>query len=296
MSPRTAVITVAHGRHEYLAGQLWGLRRQLSPTDVYVAVAIDDAGVRGVVAEHAKQEWDVFVTDVPSSPDGLPLAAARNAGARVALAAGAQIMVFLDVDCIPSPPLVRRYAEVLAAHGAPRGTMGGPVVATGEVGYLPPVDHPRDYRGPDLASLARPHPARPVLGHREVRVAEDLRLFWSLSFAVNAAGWAVLEGFCEDYVGYGGEDTDFGQRIGAARGNLLWMGGGAAYHQHHLSPNPPVQHLAAIVRNANLFYGRWGWFPMQGWLEQFAEMGVAQLDHEGPRWRVLTHSLHTPRS
>ena len=51
----------------------------------------------------------------------------------------------------------------------------------------------------------------------EVRVAEDLRLFWSLSFALDAGDWDALGGFCEDYVGYGGEDTDFGQTVVAVR-------------------------------------------------------------------------------
>jgi hypothetical protein len=117
-------------------------------------------------------------------------------------------------------------------------------------------------------------------------VAEDLRLFWSLSFALHASDWVSLGGFCEDYVGYGGEDTDFGQRLGAANGTLLWVGGAAAYHQHHPSQSPPVQHLDAIVANANRFHRRWGWFPMEGWLERFAAMGLAEVEGSSGEWRV----------
>ncbi|WP_256840731.1 glycosyltransferase family 2 protein [Ornithinimicrobium cryptoxanthini] len=296
MTARTAVITVVHGRHEHLAGQLWGLRRQQHPPAVFVAVAMDDPRVSDVVREHADAGWDTRVTSVPSSTGGLPLAAARNAGARTALEAGAEVLVFLDVDCIPSPTLLGRYAGVLRPDGASRqetrsqtgSQTRSPVVAAGEVGYLPPVDHPRRYREPDLASLARPHPARPVLDPDEVRVAQDLRLFWSLSFALDHADWRLLGGFGEEYVGYGGEDTDFGQRIGAAGGELLWVGGATAYHQHHPSPDPPLHHLESIVRNANCFHDRWGWFPMEGWLERFAALGLAGLDKETQRWRVLT--------
>ena len=31
---------------------------------------------------------------------------------------------------------------------------------------------------------------------------------------------------------------------------LTWVGGAWAYHQYHPSPDPPVQHLTDIVRNA----------------------------------------------
>lgn len=288
MTARTAVITLVHGRHEHLAGQLWGLRRQQHSPAIFVAVAMDDPQVGEVVREHADDGWDTRVTSVPSSPDGLPLAAARNAGARTAIDAGAEVLVFLDVDCIPSPTLLGRYAEVLGRDAAVRQEARGPVVAAGEVGYLPPVDHPRRYRGADLAALARPHPARPVLAPDEVRVAQDLRLFWSLSFALDPADWTALGGFGEEYVGYGGEDTDFGQRIGAAGGELLWVGGATAYHQHHPTPDPPLHHLKSIVRNANCFHDRWGWFPMEGWLERFAALGLAELDEDAQRWRVLT--------
>lgn len=286
MTARTAVVTLAHGRHDHLAGQLWGLRRQEQRPDIYVCVAVDDPLVPDVVAEHAARDWQVATPSLPAQTGGLPLAAARNLGAATAAEHGADVLVFLDVDCIPAPTLVRRYAAVLTGT---RPREPGPVVLAGEVGYLPPVDHPRDYRGADLAALARPHAARPLLTADELRVAVDLRLFWSLSFAVGAADWVRLGGFCEDYVGYGGEDTDFGQRLGAAGGTLLWVGGAPAYHQHHPSPDPPLQHLEPIVRNANLFHRQWGWFPMEGWLARFAELGLIRLEEGAgsPRWALL---------
>lgn len=287
MSTRTGVVTIAHGRHAHLAGQLWGLARQVQQPDIFVAVAMDDPGIADVVARRAQPGWDVTLASVAASAAGLPLAAARNAGARAAIDAGAQTLVFLDVDCIPSPALVQRYAAVLGQCGGSPSRTDQPVVASGEVGYLPPVPDPLDYREQDLARLARPHPARPALGVHEVRVAEDLRLFWSLSFALDAGDWDALGGFCEDYVGYGGEDTDFGQRLGALEGTLLWVGGATAYHQHHPSESPPVRHLHAIVANANRFHDTWGWFPMEGWLEQFAAMGLAALERDTRRWRVL---------
>lgn len=291
MTGRTAVVTIVHGRHDHLAGQLWGLRRQVRGPDVFVAVAMDDPAVAAIVAGSAPPGWQVAVPRVQGTPEGLPLAAARNLGARVAGEAGADTAIFLDVDCIPAPGLVRRYADVLSTRQvAVSGAHAGPVVATGEVAYLPPVSRPGHYRGVDLAALGRSHPARPQLHAGETRQCEDLRLFWSLSFAISTADWHTVGGFDEDYVGYGAEDTDFGQRLGAHGGTLVWVGGATAYHQHHPAPDPPLQHLEAIVANANRFHRRWGWFPMENWLRQFADLGLTAQDPHTGCWQVVRPS------
>jgi GT2 family glycosyltransferase len=276
-SARTAVVTIAHGRHEHLRGQGWGLAHQTRPADLYVVVAMGDPDIGTVTRE---QHPDALVVDLPANARDLPLAAARNAGAAAAIAGGADALVFLDVDCIPAPTTVERYAAVLAE---PREF---PSVACGEVRYLPPVAHPAVYRSPGLAELAEPHPARPAPSAEAVLGGADVRLFWSLSFAITAEDWQALGGFDEGYSGYGAEDTDFGQRLAAAHGELLWVGGAAAYHQHHPTEVPPVRHLDSIVRNANVFHDRWGWFPMEGWLADFEARHLAELDQSTGRWRV----------
>ena len=43
------------------------------------------------------------VVHVDGDPLGLPLARARNIGVETALAAGAELVVLLDVDCVPGP-------------------------------------------------------------------------------------------------------------------------------------------------------------------------------------------------
>lgn len=157
----------------------------------------------------------------------------------------------------------------------------------------PPGPTPEAGHGPRLrydvtrlAELRSPHPARPAPEPGEEVEAENLALFWSLSFALTLADYRRIGGFCEDYDGYGGEDTDFAMSIGAAGGRLTWLGGADAYHQHHPTFNPPVQHLHDIVRNANLFAERWGHHPMEGWLAGFAERGLAHLDSASGRWVV----------
>ncbi|MBO0678589.1 glycosyltransferase family 2 protein [Mycolicibacterium sp. S2-37] len=261
-----AVVTVAHGRHRHLRMQDAGLHRSPVRPDVRIVVAIEDPGIAEVVDDTAE------VIACASTSPGLPLARARNMGAEHALRRGADVLIFLDVDCIPGGALVGRYAEVCAAAA-------GPALFSGPVTYLPPP--PRDgYPIDDLAALTRPHPARPAPGPTELITADDHDLFWSLSFAVSAGTWRLLGGFCEQYVGYGGEDTDFGA-VAHERGvPLVWVGGAHAYHQHHPVSDPPVEHLEQIVANSRIFHRRWNRWPMTGWLDAFERTGSISRDGE----------------
>ncbi len=277
---KTVVITTVHGRVEHLRRQRAGLRGSRIPADLHVVVAMNEPG--------ACDTSDILGADpVPSrlarcdTEDGvLPLARARNTGAAAALAAGADLLVFLDVDCIPGPDLVGRY-RLAAANSDHAGAL-----LCGPVSYLPPPG-PDGYPADRLQHLSRPHPARPCPPDAQVVTGADHRLFWSLSFAVTAATWQRIGGFCEDYRGYGGEDTDFAQTAAARGVGLRWIGGADAFHQHHPVSNPPVQHLDDILRNAAVFHRRWGWWPMEGWLASFQELGLIGRDRDGTPYRTV---------
>jgi GT2 family glycosyltransferase len=147
------------------------------------------------------------------------------------------------------------------------------------VTYLPPAP-PTGYDLRDLDDLDDPHPARPAPEPGASTLSADPDLFWSLSFAVHRDGWLRTGGFCEDYVGYGGEDTDFA-RVARREGlELGWLGSARAYHQHHPVEKPPVRHLEAILRNGRVFRDRWGHWPMTGWLTEFERLGLVN-EHEG---------------
>ena len=265
----TAVVTVVHGRHGHLELQRASLAASTAPAE-HVVVAIDDP----VLATAGRCS-----TSIPATPEGLPLAAARNRGAEVAITRGATTLVFLDVDCLAAPGLVEAYADVVTDE--PDTVWSGPVT------YLEPPP-PAGYDLAALDQLDHPHPGRPAprVGER-VRDA-DPDLFWSLSFACSADAWSRAGGFCADYVGYGGEDTDFAQLVVAAGLGLGWVGSARAYHQWHPVSRPPVEHVDDIVRNAEIFLRRWGTTPMLGWLEAFAERGLVRRDETG-RW-VTTNS------
>ncbi len=261
------MITIAHGRHDHLRGQRAAMARLRTAPDLTVVVAIDDPEIAGVVGP------GVEVVAVPAAPDGLPLAAARNAGAEAALAAGADRLVFLDVDCLPGPGLLDAYAAAATTPVGSRALLCGPVA------YLPPP--PED--GYDLSGLAdHPfHAARPAPPAGRLETGGDPRLFWSLSFALTAPTWRRIGGFCTDYVGYGAEDTDFGLLAAQSGIDLVWVGGADAFHQWHPTARPPVQHLDDILRNAAIFADRWGWWPMEGWLGEFAALGLVRADGRG---------------
>lgn len=271
---RTAVITIVAGRTAHLQRQGADVAALPVPPDLHVVVAMG-AGeadrARPVLPETAD------VLEVPTRGEGLPLAAARNRGADHALAAGAELLVFLDVDCLPGPGLLQRYRAA--------ATITRDALLCGPVTYLPPAPaggYPRD-----LSDLGQPHAARPVPAENAVIRGGDHRLFWTLSFAIGADSWARSGGFDAGYVGYGGEDTDFGQRARAAGLDLCWVGGAWAYHQHHPTAFPPVQHLDAILRNAARFRRRWGWWPMEGWLRAFAADDLIRRDARTGRWTAV---------
>ena len=81
-------------------------------------------------------------------------------------------------------------------------------------------------------------------------------------FALTSPVWQRIGGFCTEYTGYGGEDTDYAQKAAAEKITMRWVGGAHAFHQFHPISEPPIEHLADIVANAALFHRRWGWWPM----------------------------------
>ncbi|TNM67381.1 glycosyltransferase [Streptomyces sp. NP160] len=292
-----AVLTIVAGRHDHLRGQLHGLAAQTSPPALHVVAAMGDPLVRSVLDEvPAARGTRRVVVDVALAADGegageLPLARARNAAAAAAAEHGCELLVLLDVDCVPSPDLVATYAR--AAGSAQVRSAPGPSLLCGPVAYLPP--HVRVTGPADLAALpgaAPPHAARPAPdAGRVVLAGEDQWwLFWSLSFAVTARDWERFGGFCEEYRGYGGEDTDVAATVRHLGGSLFWVGGADAHHQHHPVSSPPVQHLAAIVRNGATFRRRWGWWPMTGWLERFRADGLVDYDAATDTWSLAARA------
>jgi GT2 family glycosyltransferase len=268
---KTAIITVAHRRAAHLHRQLIGIARSALLPDIHVIVAIDDPDVDNVVAA---SDTTAHVVHYENGRGPLQVGSARNTGALAALNYGAQLLVFLDVDCIPGRNMLSRYHAAAVSPEHHNALLCGPVT------YLPP---PRDRKTgypTVLEPMTDPHPARPAPGDDDVVASTDHELFWSLSFALTSSTWRAVGGFCEQYRGYGAEDTDFGQTARHAGVPMRWVGGAHAYHQFHPVSNPPVEHVDDIVRNATIFHQRWGWWPMADWLNAFEQRGLIKRDSQ----------------
>jgi GT2 family glycosyltransferase len=262
---RSAVITTVHGRAQHLLRQLDGISSSAQLPDIHVVVAIDDPAVTDVVAASG-HTVDVVACD--KGPGPLPVAAARNIGALTALNDGADLLVFLDVDCIPGRNMLRRYHQAVMDPEHRDALLCGPVT------YLPPPQDSDVGYPLALEAMTNPHPARPAPRDGDIIANTDYELFWSLSFALTSSTWVTVGGFCEQYRGYGAEDTDFAQMARSADVPMRWVGGAHAYHQFHPVSDPPVEHVNDIVRNATVFHRRWGSWPMRGWLQAFSERGL----------------------
>lgn len=257
---KTAVVTLARGRARHLERQALAVAALDPAPDEYVVVSLDErpAEVPGATVVHLP------VAD----GDPLPLARARN----VAIAAtSADLVACLDVDCLPEPLMLAAYAQA-------ESTYSGRLLA-GPVGRLEPFtgDVPTPTQLAHARAAARRGP-RPVPRAQTTRDEHRYELFWSLSFALTRETHERIGGFDEAYEGYGGEDTDYALRARRARVRLAWVGGAWAHHQHHPVSSPPVEHLDEIVANAHRFHERWGVWPMEGWLQAFAEEGLITWD------------------
>jgi hypothetical protein len=58
-------------------------------------------------------------------------------------------------------------------------------------------------------------------------------------------------------------------------------------HRHHDVFEPPLQQMTATLANAQRFRHRWGHWPMEGWLSEFARMGLIEWTPQATTARVV---------
>ena len=262
-----SVVTLAKGRPDHLVNVVRGLSQQtMRPVELIVAVMQDTL--------YDLPDAPFPIRQIRIDADALPLAMARNVAAG---AAQGEVLVFLDMDCIPTPELVADYAGFAA-------TFDG--LLMGEVMYLPGGATAGNWSYADFAAVAERHSDRRGPPAEGLEVCADYLCFWSLNFAMRRETFLRVGGFDERYVGYGGEDTDFGKTLDQANVTIAWIKGGLAYHQYHPHHMPPVHHIDSVVRNAQLFEAKWGYRTMGHWLHAFRLMGLID-DTPGRPIRIL---------
>ncbi|WP_279478847.1 glycosyltransferase family 2 protein [Aureimonas sp. SK2] len=253
---QASVLTLVRGRRDHLANLMSGLARQTErPAELVIAwmqeAPFADLPDPGCPVRH-----------VPVPGDPMPLAEARNRAAR---AASGDLLVFLDVDCIPAPTVVEAYR---------RAAEGRDGLFLGEVLYLPAGATAGGLDFDRLDRLGTVHPSKPPVPETGVREEPDAGELWGLSFALSATRWHAIGGMDERFVGYGGEETDFALRLSASGVPFFWTAGARCYHQHHAVRVPPLHHFDHILRNAALFRERHGRWCMDYWLGQFRDAGL----------------------
>lgn len=256
-----SVLTLSRGRTAHLRQLVEGLSRcRPLPAEL---VLIDMNDVPPPI-----QDVAFPIRRIALSGERLPLAAARNLAARSAVG---DHLLFLDADCIPSRALLELIASALDEVNA---------LVCPQALYLGPEDARGAWTEAELAAAGRSHPAR-LFPDAGLRRETDYGLFWSLAFGVRRATFDRIGGFDEAFTGYGGEDTDFGFRARELSVPLVFAGGEVVFHQYHPVSDPPVEHLADIVRNAQVFRRKWGWWPMEGWLKAFEAAGQIAFSSDG---------------
>lgn len=263
-----SVLTLAKGRPAHLVNMMLGLAKQTVQPDEFIIAVMQDTPYKGLPSVPFP------VRQILLDPQALTLATARN---RAAEEAKGEVLVFLDIDCIPAPHCLRDYRDALE-------TCDG--LLMGEVMYLPAgaADFGWAYEG--FETVCERHSDRrgpPAYG---VEPCSDYRCFWSLNFAVTRACFLRTGGFDERYIGYGGEDTDYAKGFTLSGGVLAWVNGARVYHQHHAHHMPPVHHLESVIRNAEIFEQKWGYRTMGHWLHAFRLMGLID-DTPGQAIRIL---------
>ncbi|MCF2502606.1 galactosyltransferase-related protein [Dyadobacter sp. CY107] len=244
-----SVVTIVKSRQEALQNLVLGLEK----SDVWPAELVI-VHMNEPASELTSENFPIRALRFDAG-EKLPLAAARNFAAEQA---ACPFVIFLDVDCIPSPQLVGEYFNACqkAQHlwiGPVRYLRQG---ATSEPDFLQ-----------QMHELSTPDPVRAEL--REVNYA----LFWSLNFACSKEVYDRIGGFDTRFTGYGAEDTDFGF-MARERGVPLSVADAVAYHQYHASYDPPLNHFEDILMNASTFFEKWQKWPMEGWLKKFVNAGL----------------------
>jgi len=247
-----SVLIIVKGRASHLKNVLAGISQAThQPAEIIIA-HMNEPTTQLKALNNIELKQIVVTADNP-----LPLAEARNAAAATARNS---ILVFLDVDCIPAPDCFEQLLHDLKSAD----------IAMADPHYLQTPVTQLNYK--QLEQDAKPSAARASLSFGPT---DNYALFWSLGFAISAASFQKLGGFDEAYAGYGGEDTDFAFSAREA-GLSLTYSKARVYHQPHESHDPPYDKLSDIAQNATVFYRKWGIWPMEGWLKQFAAEGYIE--------------------
>lgn len=279
MSPKLSVLTLCRGRERHLHHLLETLAQsELLPDEVVIAVMDERTFVNLPPVPFPVRQFLI-------GGNLLPLAAARNLAAKKAQN---DLLIFLDVDCLPSRKLLGSYADALAQE--PSG------IFQGEVFYLPACDldqWPHHIREEQLTKLGIRHPSKQPFPSQGYQIEPNFGELWGLSFALHRHSFDAAGGFDESFIGYAGEETDFAQSLRVAGLKLYRVAQALAFHQHHQVAIPPLHHFQTIITNSLTFYQKWNRWCMEYWLQQFHHSGLIDWKVDAGEIEILRQPTTT---
>jgi glycosyltransferase involved in cell wall biosynthesis len=216
--PRISVIIPTYNRREMLRQMLESLARQRTAPGEFEVIVADDGSSDGTEDLVDSFSGQLRLRYHFQEDRGFRVAAARNAGARLATA---PVLAFLDAGTVPGPDFVRGHltAHPLALlHRAVIGYCFGyqpfsePALVAGEIASLGPAEVQRRRADEPSFSDVR-HAVFAAVDFDAGRMAAPWFLFWSMNCSVSADAFWAAGGFDEAYQSWGGEDTELGYRM-----------------------------------------------------------------------------------
>lgn len=256
------VITIVKNRKANLLNLLKGVEKGILKPDELIVVSMDD--VLELPSTYTYSFPVRIVKLKTEHTEMLPIAKARNLGAA---SSKFDYLHFLDVDCIPAPNYLETMQSRLEEFGGLM--MGIPRYMTRKM--------TANFDESFLLENSILHPARPVI-YSDIEKTQIYSLFWSLCFSIHKNDFEKIGKFHENYLGYGAEDTDFAFEAEKS-GVEFYFVNAFAFHQQHAVSTPPYHNMKSIIRNANIFYKRWGVWAMDNWLKMFADKKLVNWEN-----------------
>ena len=258
MAPKVSVIIPVYNAVQTLELVLTGYRRQ-SMRDFEVVLTDDGSGSEVRACVDSFSERSSFPLKYVFQPDeGYRRARAINHAVQES---SSDYLVFADADCIPHHDFVKAHYEYRAARAALCGRrvlMGAALSAKIDSQYI--LEGKLDRLTPmRLASalLGRGDhwdegfTLRNRIVHAWINSKRPSIL--GSNFSLEKSLFEEVNGFNEDFVGYGGEDTELEYRLRMAGAQLQWVRHRAIqYHVHHPSRSGSRMNLAVLEQTLAL--------------------------------------------
>lgn len=243
-----SVVMPVYNRVELMARTVAGLISQTYPRHLWDVIVGDDGSDEDVEGALAPLRDLLPITVVRQEHDGYGAGQARNLGA---LASTADLLVFIDADCLPDPNLIARHAawhhkaDNLVTIGSRTGVdttgISVDVLVADGVPFSPAMAGSDDFRR--------------TFYRRTTNLRSGDEAFRSLissNFAIRKTFFDAVGGFDAGFHRWGGEDTELGWRLSEAGAFFVPEDGAAVFHQLQIDGEEGWRQASRIENNAEI--------------------------------------------